>query len=131
MVFQLEMGNTFLEPVRSGFSFEVMVEELPHSDGVVSLVFRLSQPVILAFVLEHDHRFSEASECVEVLDSLVPVHSTVFIVVEDNHRRFHVFCIVDRRVPSIGLNVIPITAFKPSLTAFKNRLVGRTCVPVN
>ena len=124
MVFQLEMGNALLEPFRGRFALEMVVEELPHPDSVVSLIGWFSQPVILTLVLEHDHRFSEASQCVEVFDSLIPVHSTVFIVVKDNKWCFHLFCEINRGVSGVSLNVFPIAAFEPSLAALKDGLIG-------
>jgi len=102
----------------------MMVKKFPHPSCVVLLISWFSQPVIFSFVLEHHNRISEASQSIEVLNSLVPVYCTIIIVVKDNKRCFHVLGIIDRGVSGIGLYVIPVAALEPSLATFKNRLVG-------
>ena len=54
MFFSLEMGDSFLKPFGSRFSFKMVVEKFPHPYGVVLAIRLLRQPVVFAHVLEHD-----------------------------------------------------------------------------
>jgi len=121
----VQMGNTLLQPVRHRFSHEIMIEEFSHPHCVVLLVGRFPEAMIFPLVLEHDHRFFQASEGVEVLNSLVPVYCSVFVIVEDNKRSCDVFGKINRRISCVSLNVFPVTAFKSSLAALEDRLIGR------
>ena len=124
MLFHVEMGNPVCPPFWGGFAHEIVVEKLAHTDGVIFLVWDLAETVVFPLVLEHHHGFAEPPQCIEIFDALVPVHGSVLVVVQDDRRGLDVFCIVDRRIACVGVEIFPEATGEPSLAAFKNRLVG-------
>ena len=66
-----------------------MVEEFCHADGVIPLVDRLGQTVILANVLEEDHFLSQLPEGVVVGHPLIEVDRPVPVILQNHQWRVH------------------------------------------
>jgi hypothetical protein len=118
--FYLKMGDPFFEPFGGRFSFKMVVKKFPHPQGIVYLIGRLSQAMSFPFVLEHDHRLPEASQRIEILNSLVPLHSSIFVVHHNEKWCLHVFGMINGRIPDEIIEVIPIAIFGKSRATFKN-----------
>ena len=83
---QLDPGNPALNiavrwRLEGRLAHEVMIEELGHAHGVVALVHRTGQPMVLADILEKDHFLAELSQGVVVRHALVEINGPILVVV--------------------------------------------------
>ena len=80
-------GTPYSSQSGAGVVLQVVIEELLHALGVVLLIRRPREAVVLTRVLEQHDRLAEPAQRVEVLHALREVHGAVLIVVQDDERR--------------------------------------------
>ena len=82
VVFHFQVFDSFAPPLGCRFFFEVVIEKLQHAVAVVFAIGEFSKAMVFSRVLQHDHRFVESTQGIEVLDALVPIDRAIFIVVQ-------------------------------------------------
>ena len=131
MIGHLQTRNTVLHPVWRFLAFEIVIEPLTHTTGIILLIDGACQTVVLAHVFQQNYFLAELAECVEMRDALIEINRAVFVVVQQNQRRLLLLRVECRRVANVGLVVIREIAFETTLTAFEDCLVRAAGIPVD
>jgi hypothetical protein len=94
--------------LRRRLPLQEVIEPLLHAHGVVLLVGRACEAVVLADVLEQHDFLAELAQRVVVRDPLVEVHRAVAVVVQDHERDVQVLREAVRRVAQVGVGVLRV-----------------------
>ena len=84
-----ERRDPLLHPARHRLSFEIVVEELLQTLRDILAVLARLDVVQLTVVLQHPYRLLQTTQSHEHLDTLIPGHCLVGIVVHDQKRCLH------------------------------------------
>src|SRR5579871_3442534 len=82
----IDVGNALLHPLRLGRALQEMIEELLQANGVVLLVGTAVDVVRLAVIVEQVDFLPQAAQREEQLESLVPWHRVIGVILQDQQR---------------------------------------------
>ncbi len=103
----LHRRNALGHPNRFRGPFQVVIEELLHSDRPVLSILALDQVVVLSVIDAHPDRLFQTPEGSEVLYALPPGHGPILIVVHQQERGLYLVSKEHRRVLKITLELVP------------------------
>ena len=81
--------DAFFHPLWHRSTLEIVIEELHETDLEVEAVSHTHWSVRFACVVEQPARLAKAFHCHEILDTLIPRHMTIGVVVHDEDWGLH------------------------------------------
>ena len=108
-----------------------MVEELRKTDTQVLAIATFHEVVLFVVVLEHPSLLAQTAETYEELDTLVPRHCTVLVVMHNQDRSLYVRYEEKRRVFNIEVECFPQCLADTALTLFVLYLTSDTASPTD
>ena len=118
-----------LDPFRSRFSFEIMIEILLHSDGIIQLIGIFLRVMRLAAVLQENAVLTQAAHSHIKLNPLVPRNSRILVAEHDQHGCLDAVRKKQRRIFNVQLWIFPEAPSNPALRLFVLELPGQARSP--
>ena len=123
--------NSLLHPFRHRFSFQEVIEELLQANLEVKLIRRLGRPMRFTGIIQHPCRLAQTLQCYKILDTLVPGHVTVLVIMHNQNRSFHLVHQEQWRVFIIATWVTPQRSAQTALRMFVLERAGQSRSPAD
>src|SRR5690606_22458957 len=112
-------------------TFQIMIKKLLFANLNILTVLSLHQIMLIIIIIEHPNRLTESPQRCKHLYSLIPGHSTVTIIMHNNHRRIYLIQMKERRVLDIKVKILPQGRPNTALRMLVLKLSVQTTCPTD